>query len=449
VTQKNFIGKALTIGPQPIKIPFVGMIGIWINEGFRLLSQPSAAKGTATSIGVFTPLIISVVLLVISFFILPEKTKTIREKIRMNIFGFQSLNMKSMFIFFLSIFIIFFIMIHFFAYDSTLAILGVGEFPETDGFQLGSLAPGQTSIPHELPVRNPSILPVKGILFGKGEIASFVNQDVFTMGMGSSITMNVSATAPNGTSNGTFVGEIMIYSSPVWLMFPDELMKPLCQWNGAGTVYILDFLSACILTLLTTALILISAFIGTKYRTMEINLSWHFAPKVYLKKGVIEKMSSFKTKTRQIFVQRLGWISGMNISILDIKPLLIGSILVIPLLLLLNSELLAMVIASLIAGLVAYTMSCKLRRKIILASVVTMIISILYLSIKTNYLVLTQDRPLIESIGLGLGAMGIYLLVLAFFLIPLSFLSWYFTHKFRNLKEQKDPLLVLEGRCDL
>jgi hypothetical protein len=54
-----------------------------------------------------------------------------------------------------------------------------------------------------------------------------------------------------------------------------------------------------------------------------------------------------------------------------------------------------------------------------------------------------------ESLGLGVGAIGIYLLALAFFLFPLSCLSWYFTHKLRNVKEQKDPLLVLEGRCDL
>jgi nucleoside recognition membrane protein YjiH len=78
-----------------------------------------------------------------------------------------------------------------------------------------------------------------------------------------------------------------------------------------------------------------------------------------------------------------------------------------------------------------------------------MIISIIFISIKTNYLVMIRGRPLMESLGLGVGAIGIYLLALAFFLFPLSCLSWYFTHKLRNVKEQKDPLLVLEGRCDL
>jgi len=449
IIEKNFVGKALTIGNQPLKVPFIGLIGMWINDGFKLLSQPSASKGTASSVGVFTPLIISVILLVISLFILPERAKTFREKIRLNIFGPQSLSVKNSFLFFLSIFVIFFIAIHLFAYDSVSATAGVGEFPEKSSFELGSLGPGQTSIPRSLPVMNPSILPVKGVLFGRGQLASFINRDIFTIQTGKVIEMNVTATAPNGTANGTFAGDIMIYSSPVWMMFPDPFMKDICRWNGEASVYILDILSACIFTALTISLILFIAFIENKYQLMEINLSWHYAPKTLLKKGIRKSASLGAKKIKRGLIQRVGWLSGLNLATFDIKPIIIGSILVVPLLLLLNSELLAMVIASLFAGIVAYFLSCRVRKKIVLASVVAMIISIVFLSIKTNYQVMLQGKSLIESLGLGMGAMGIYLLALAFFLIPLSFISWYLTHKLRNVKERKDPLLILEGRCDL
>lgn len=449
IIEKNFIGRALSIGDQPVKIPFIGLIGIWINEGFRLLSQPSAAKGTPTSIGVFTPLIISVILLVTSLFILPERAKTIREKIRLNIFGFQSLNIKSTFLFFLSIFIIFFMVIHLFAYDSVNATLGVGEFPEKSSFELGSLRPGQTSFPRQMPVNNPSILPVKGVLFGTGQLSSFINHDIFTIESGKAITMNVTATAPNATTNGTFAGDIMIYSSPIWLLIPDPAMRTLLDWNAQATIYLLDILAASLLTVLTVALILLSAYLGNKYQLMEINLCWHFAPRVYLKKGIGQRLRTGKHALKRCVVQRLGWLSGTNLAAVNRKSIVVGSLVIIPLLFLLNSELLAMVIASIVAGVVAYSLSCKQRSKIVLASVVTMIIAIIFLSIKTNYLVLMRDKPLLESLGLGIGAVGIYLLALACFLIPLSFLSWLLTNKLRNIKEQKDPLLVLEGRCDL
>jgi hypothetical protein len=38
------MGKAISIGQYPLKIPFVGIVGIWINQGLDLLSQPTASK---------------------------------------------------------------------------------------------------------------------------------------------------------------------------------------------------------------------------------------------------------------------------------------------------------------------------------------------------------------------------------------------------------------------
>jgi len=47
------------------------------------------------------------------------------------------------------------------------------------------------------------------------------------------------------------------------------------------------------------------------------------------------------------------------------------------------------------------------------------------------------------------GAVGVYLLLLTGFLMPLSLISWYLTRLMQNLKEWKDPLLMLERNCDL
>jgi preprotein translocase subunit Sec61beta len=109
----------------------------------------------------------------------------------------------------------------------------------------------------------------------------------------------------------------------------------------------------------------------------------------------------------------------------------------------------AMIIAALIAGLVAYFVSCKIRRKIILTTVLAISMAIAYMMIHTNIILTTKDYTMIELMALGLGATGVYFLLLGVLLIPLSLLSWFLTHLIRNLKEQKDPLLMLEGRCDL
>ncbi len=451
VTESNFIGKTLSIGKQPLKIPFVGLIGKWINDGFNLLSQPSAAKGTYTYVGVFTPLAISVILLVISLFILPEreKDKTVREKIQFYIFGSQSLNLKRVFAFFLIVFVFLFLLIHFFAYDSISSSVGIGEFTEESGLKLGSLSPGQTGIPRKMPVINPGIMPVKGIVFGSGDMKPFVDKTSFEVEPGGFKEISITATAPNGTKNGSYIGDIMIYSSPLWLMFPDEVMQTVYNFNAEGAIIIFDILSACILTCITLFLIVSIAIVGNRYRIWEINLSWHYAPRLYLKRGLGQRFTSFKLRTKKTLGDRFGWISNVDLANIDTKTLILASVVLIPLLLLLNSEILAMVIASIAAGVIAYFMSCKLRRKIVIASALSMIFAIVFAIIQTNYSLMISKRPLAESIALGLGAIGVYILVLALLLIPISLISWYITNRFRNLKEQKDPLLILEGRCDL
>lgn len=451
ITERNFIGKTLSIGKQPLKIPFVGLIGKWIDDGFSLLSQPSAAKGTYTYIGVFIPLTIAVIMLVISLFILPErqKDKSIREKIQFYIFGSQPLNIKKAFAFFLTVFVFLLVLIHFFAYDSISSSVGIGEFPEESGLKIGSLGPGQTSKPRTMPIINPGVMPVKGIIFGSGDMEPFINGNSFEIGPGSFKDMNVTATAPNGTKNGSYVGKVMIYSSPLWLMFPDEVMQVFYNFNAEGAVMILDILAACILTCITMFLMIFIAFVGNKYRIWEIDLSWHYAPKLYLKRGAGERIMSLKKRTKKALGDRFGWISSIDLTDIDTKPLILASALLIPLLLLLNSEILAMVIASIVAGVVAYYMNCRMRRKIVIASSLSMIFAVIFVILKTNYTLATSNRPMIESIALGLGAIGVYLLVLALLLIPVSLFSWYITNQIRNLKERKDPLLILEGRCDL
>ncbi|MFW6174102.1 MAG: hypothetical protein ACOC5T_10205, partial [Elusimicrobiota bacterium] len=449
VTEKNFIGKTLSIGKQPLKIPFVGYLGIWINDGFKLLSQPSASQGTFTYVGAFTPLTISVILLIISLFILPEKRKSTREKIRFYIFGSHSPSIKKIFFFFLIIFVTLLITIHIFAYDSISSAVGVGERSAKGSLKWELLRPGQTGFPKDFPVINNGVLPVKGIIFGNGELNPFVNRTTFEIEPGINKDIDLTASVPKGTKNGTYIGNIMLYSSPLWFMFPDGLMESLYSWHPEGTVVILDVLSACIFTFVTIFLMMSTAFMENKYRYWKIDILWHNPPKLYLKKAIKQRITWLKEKTRKALLERYGWINKIDLTDIDPKPLLIASLVIIPVLFLINGEVLAMIIASLITGLVAYFMSCKLRKKIVLGSVFSMIFVLSYITLKTNYLLITSNRTMIESIALGIGAMGIYLLVLSFLLIPLSLASWFFAHQIRNLKEQREPLLILEGRCDL
>ena len=327
VTDKNFVGKTISIGQQPLKIPFVGIIGIWANEGFKSLAQPTSAKGPLTYVGVFAPLTIAVILLVISFFVLPEKTKTIKEKIRLYIFGFRTTNIKKIFLSFLLIYLILLTAIHFFAYDSTSASLGIGEFPDESSVKLGSISPGRTSTTKYIPVINPGIFPVKGILFGNGELSTFVDRKTFEVEPGGTIKVAITATAPNASKNGTYAGDIMIYSSPLWYIFPEEVIQGIYAFSGKGAVICFDILSACILTALTVFFIVSTEYSTRKYNSWKIDISWHHVSRLFLKKGIGQRMSYSKRKIKQFLGQKTGWILKIDLLEIDPKKSILASLL--------------------------------------------------------------------------------------------------------------------------
>ncbi len=449
VTEKNFVGKAIMLGPVPLKIPLVGYVGILVNEGFRLLTQSSAAKGTSTTIWVFTPLTVSVILLVIAIFLVPERRKTIQEKIRYYILSSRSLNLKKTAVFFFLLFTAFFFIIHLFAYDTVTGAVGVGEFASKNGMDLGALEPGQTGFPREISVVNPSVFPVKGIIFGRQGMEPLLNHVVFTVGAGKIKPQNISASVPNGTANGSYVGDIAIYSSPLWLLFPDEVLLTVSQADPSLVVIILDLISAAILTAVTLLIILAAALLEETAYVLQVNLSWHYAPRPMLKTRWRARIAHARLRFRRGLARNVLWVSQVNLASLQARPFLIGGLIAVPFFFLMQSTLTALVVAAVLAGLVAYLFRCRLREKIVLAVVMSLCVSLCLLMGKIGFDILTASRSVIETLGLVMGALGIYLLVVAFLLVPVVLTSWGLTHLCRNVKEQRDPLLALEGGCDL
>ncbi|MDH7517408.1 MAG: signal peptidase I [Candidatus Thermoplasmatota archaeon] len=457
IREDHLVGKTISIGQQPLKIPFVGYIAILINSVLEQLSKPVAAKGYLTYAGVFAPLTISAVILVVLLFLVPEKAKTAKEKLHHYIFGHKPISVKKTIVLFLTAYILFLFIIHCFAYDTATASLGVNADSPQSAINFGRIIQGTTSFEKQLPLINPSITPVKGIAFGKGEIKEHIIAEVFEIERGQSKTVGIRATASNSTANGTYTGAIMIYSSPFWIIFPDDFIKNVCSWNTELTVYILDFLVATVLTLITISIMLIITFTNETYTTLKIDRSWCHTSKIFLGKKTTQRITKIKSKIKHSLSKNIGWIINADItqSSVDetlrkafVKPVL-ASLIIIPILFLITDQILVMILATLIAGLTAYLISCKLRSKILLTTVIVATASIIYTMIRANLMILANHKQVIELFALGFGAVGVYLVLLVFLLVPLSFITWVIVRLLRNLKEQKDPLLILEGSCDL
>jgi signal peptidase len=457
IREQNLMGKVLSIGQQPLKIPFIGYLGIWINQGLEMISQPTSSKESLSYIGIFSPLTISIILLVVIIFILPEKAKTEKEKLRFNMFGHRPLNLKRTILMFLIIYIVFLMIIHAFAYDSISSSVGVKDRPPDSDTNFGRVQPGKETRPQEFPLINPSIMSVKGIIFGKGEMHEFITRQTFQLERGEIKTALVKVAVPNGTANGSYLGEIALYSSPFWFLFSDDFILELTEWNSEATIIILDLLSAIFLTFVTFFILITFTFIGERITIFSINRSLQTPLKTVIKKRTVIKALNFRKNTKRKIGKGLGWIMRVDFSDQSSKETtfskigkpLIATLAIIPIIFLIKDQMLAMIFAVIIAGLIAYFLSCKIRNKIVLTVMFTMILSIIHMTINSNLKILSKEPTMLELMALLSGTIGIYILLFSLILIPLSLLSWYITRLFRNLKERKDPLLSLEGSCDL
>jgi len=457
IREDHLMGKVVSIGQQPLKIPFVGYLGIWINDGFDMISQPSSSKESTSYIGIFLPLTISIVILVVLLFVIPEKAKTFKEKIRFNIFGRRPLKIKRTFIFFIVAYIVFLSFIHFFAYDETTASMGVNTKSETSGLDFGIVKPGTDSFYKDFDLVNPGTMPLKGVIFAKGEMKDHLVKKTFQLERGEIRTEKMQASIANGTRNGTYMSDVMVYSSPFWLMFPDDFIQSILNWNSDATVFILDLLSAIILTSITMFILISITFFTDKISTFSIDRSWRHASKTILKKRTVKKITNATRKVRRAMGRGLWWVTKLDFSqrfgkentFTSIGKPVIAALLALPILFLITDQMTAMFIAVIITGLFAYFISCKIRRKIVLTVFITISIAITHMVIQTNLLIMSTEHTTLEILALSFGAVGIYLLILTLLLIPLSLISWILARLIRNVKERKDPLLSLEGGCDL
>jgi signal peptidase len=457
IREDHVMGKVISVGQFPLKIPFVGYLGVWVNDGLDLISQPASQKDSLSYVGIFAPLTVSAVIMVVLIFILPEKAKTIKEKIHLYVFGRRPLNLKRTLAMFLVSYVVFLTLIHAFAYDSVSASVGVGASSPDAHIEFGEIKQGTESLSRPLQILNPSTMPVKGIIYGRGEVSNLVERQTFEMQRGEARSELLQANAMNNPPNGSYLGQIMVYSSPFWLMFPNDFISDLVNWNPEATVFILDFLSALILTILTMLLLIAITFVGETLSIWMVDRSWRHPARLIIKQKTVKRFSRMKERAKRAIGKGIMWIGSVDIASKIqkdknysslIKPV-IASLFILPILFFIDDQITSMFLAVIIAGIFAYCLSCKLRNKIIITTFITMTLAIVNMMIQSNMIIVSKQQTMLELLTLSFGAIGIYLLVFSLLMIPLALVSWYITRIIRNVKERKDPLLSLEGSCDL
>ncbi len=461
ITDGMLEGKLISIGKQPLKIPFVGYPWLWMQDAFKELSR-SIVWGKPQSemhYVVFIPLALSTSLLIGGAIIwAPENGKSLKEKLRDHIFGPERLSFKRLFVYSFIFYIILLLIASSFSYDRLSTSLGVNEKTLEADISFGYLQENESSFPRKVSIVNPSLLPVKGFLFSSGNISRFIDYGknaVFKVEKGEKSIGNATAIIPKGTKPGIYTGNIYIYSSPFWNLLPSSLIHASYTWSPRGSIILLSLFSAFLLSIFTCIFLIIVSKIVDEILISRGYFSWLSMPlhiKIYPLYKFIHSISyggKIKNKVKNAFAWLNGEMHWVEFGIK--KPLIasfVGILVALPFLIDFNNFIYLIFISSSITGIAAYALGCRWRGEIMCSALLTTTwISSLF-ALKSFSYIFQTNHSLLVPFSSVVTISGILLFLFAIMAVPACLLSWLPGYLIHSIREKRDCMLLLEG-CDL
>ncbi len=455
-------GKAVSLGSQPFKIPFAGYPWLFVQDAFTKLSKPMTwgKPQSDEHYAVFIPAAISVSFLVAGIIIwAPENGKSLKEKLRDNIFGPERLSLKRIFAYSLLFYLVFLMIAASFAYDKLPSSLGVDKTPPKSNIFFGNLDEGQESFPKSMSILNPSLLPVKGIILSSGNISSFLeygSSEVFTLKRGEKFSGNVTASVPYGSEPGIYTGDMYIYSSPYWMLVPSSVVHSLYGWSPRGTIITLSLISAAIMSVITSIMLISISMVVERYLLARQYLSWTALPvhvKMHSVYNVFHSFFSIGEKAMKRATGIFKWMNGeLHWIEFSIRKPFLASIcaflVVLPLLYASRNFVYLLFVSSFLGGSVAYTIGCRWRGEIMFSAVlVNMWFSIL-LAVRAFLHIFQTNHSLLVPFSSVITIAGIILFLFAVMAVPVCLFSWLPGYVIHSLREKLDYTVLLK-RCDL
>ncbi len=410
VREQNLLGKVIMIKNMPLKIPFLGKPWLWIQELASMLTQPLRySHGNGEKFVIFLPFMFSLSLFMLLFLLWLPNGKEGEQKLHELIFGPEKISAKQLLHYLMLMFIPFLLLSSFFAYDSR-------ELDEKK----------------EIPVFNPSLLSVKGFSFIEERKASI---NMFKLSSGEVKMIRV---------NGEKGERVFVYSSPYWLLIPNELMKAFCSLQPRAAVFLSSLLAAVILSFIALIFLIVVSLAVEKISlflayislpSLKYHIKFSYLYRLIAK--IKSKINIFRGKIRNM----LTWMEALGR--VDKRVLLLPLITIafIPLVENFANILLASLISSAAVSLALYSAGCRFKNEFAMASIISSSILSSALMFKVFYYGDNTPVALIQYVAIFL----IILLMIFFlqFLVMLICIS--FIH---IVRERIDPSALLEV-CDI
>ncbi len=453
-------GRAIMLGGQPLKIPLAGYPWLMLHSGIDALTRSMSwgQPQPGHHYGVFVPAVIAISLVVAGAVLwAPGRGRNMRETLHDCILGPERLSGRRMFAYIFLFYVVFLMIAASFSYDRLSASMAVDEAAPDSDLSFGTLQATSSSFPRSVSVVNPSMLPVRGMVFASGDIARFLEPGdaaTFSLDSGERFSGNITASIPAGTPPGVYTGSLIIYSSPYWSIVPASAVDGLRTWHHRGAIVALTLLAAGTLAVSTFLLLAVLSWMMEKSRLVRGYLAWRLLP-------VEARMPSSRLYTgAALIAQRLRRSLRRTLSWLDtttgdddapMRPIavsLVGLLAGAPLLYWRHSILAALLVASIVGGIAAYLVGCRWRSQFLYAALLTTgWLAGMYAAVSMLHVV-RAGGSLFVPLASSITTAGVMLLLYAALAVPSALLFWLPGHVMHSIREKWNPVVLLRG-CDL
>jgi signal peptidase I len=460
IGRSMFMGKTINIGPQPFKIPFLGYFLLWSQDAFEMLTNHINFGTPQDSIhyGVFIPLGLTAAILVAGFVIwAPKYKQSEEEELDETIFGPGRITFKRVLSYSIILYVGFLMMTYAFAFDAVSTSIGIEQPSDSSRLNFGQLQQNGTKT-EQLPVVNPSLFPSKCVIYPRGDITSFLdipqNQSIFGITTGGRKESNITASIPQGTAPGSYSGEIMVYSSPYWFLLPYSFMYSTYQWNPAYSVVIFDLLSALLLAVATALLMLVLSWAIEEYiiqRALLSKKALNLHPRLLLLYSIGARFTKGRDNIQQKGKRFSSWLPTANLDWKEFDPtkafLISLTALFFSPILLLNTAgnfLVTIILASLTAGTLTYLFISKWRAEIVLSSLLSTLWIMIIFALSSVMHLMSMNQSLLSLATSASITTGILLILFLLLIIPVSIIGWLPGLLIQNVRERKNPLIMIK-----
>ncbi|MEM3444835.1 MAG: signal peptidase I [Thermoplasmata archaeon] len=433
IRENHFLGKAVGIGSLPLKIPYVGYLSIALGELANSISRSITSAGTPF---VVTPLLIPAIAFILLLFIWEDEGSKKYRKLNL-ILGPEKVRVKRVFLYTFVAFLCIMLSTILFANSVITVSVGVKEKPEPANLEVTFWENGTAT--REVSITNDGFLPLKCVVFVEGEIkdVAAVGQNVKVIDGGKQDSISANFFAYSTTRPGIYNGKIVAYSSPFWVVLPEDFITAMLNYNPYLAIIVFDLVSSLVFAVLIVAVMILLSLLVDEILLWSVYLKGRFQ----IKKVPSLLFREFKLGVKEKFARVFGFL--MKIDWIKVRgKMIVGQASLVTILFLplaLFSLPLAVLLSAFVVTLVFFRLGYRYRAEFYLGCLASTLLLTLFVYLYP----LAFSPPVDFSSVLTAGAVSLILYLV--FMLPVLLVSYITARIAFHIGEEKHPELMFEG----